>query len=72
MAEVVIVDSVMGSGKTRRALQYMNEHPEENILYITTLNRECEERSKERVKHQVCVPVVKAQDHQELDDVAEL
>ena len=72
MAEVVIVDSVMGSGKTRWAIQYMNEHPEDNILYITTLNKECEERIKEQVKHQVCVPVVKAQDHQKLDDVAEL
>lgn len=32
---VTVVDSLMGSGKTTWAINYMKEHPEENFMYIT-------------------------------------
>ena len=33
--KITVVDSVMGSGKTSWAIEYMNTHYDENILYIT-------------------------------------
>lgn len=33
--EIVIVDSIMGSGKTSWSIEYINENSNENILYIT-------------------------------------
>ena len=32
---VLVVDSVMGSGKTSWVIDYMNQHPEMNFIYIT-------------------------------------
>lgn len=71
MSEVCVVDSIMGTGKTRWAIQYMNEHPEENVLFVTPFLDECE-RIKAEVNHTVYIPTVKSQDHMKLDDVAEL
>lgn len=34
---ITIIDSIMGSGKTSWAIQYMNEHQEKPYLYITPL-----------------------------------
>lgn len=34
-SEVIIVDSVMGSGKTTWAISHMNQNQEENVMYIT-------------------------------------
>lgn len=39
---VVVVDSIMGSGKTSWAMQYINEHTDENILYVTPYKTETE------------------------------
>ena len=35
MSNIKVIDSIMGAGKTSWAIQYMNEHPEQNFLYIT-------------------------------------
>jgi len=32
---ITVVDSIMGSGKTTWAINYMNAHPEDHFLYIT-------------------------------------
>lgn len=32
---ITVIDSIMGSGKTSWAIQYINDHPEKNFLYIT-------------------------------------
>lgn len=32
---ITVIDALMGAGKTSFAIQYINDHPEENILYIT-------------------------------------
>lgn len=32
---ITVVDSIMGSGKTSWAIRYIDDHPDENILYIT-------------------------------------
>jgi len=33
--DVVVIDSIMGSGKTSWAIQYINEHPEKSFIYCT-------------------------------------
>lgn len=36
MAEkITVIDSIMGTGKTSWAIQYMNEHPEQSFVYCT-------------------------------------
>ena len=35
--KITVVDSIMGSGKTSWAIQYMNEHPEKSFIYITPI-----------------------------------
>jgi len=37
LERVIVVDSVMGSGKTSFAIVYMNEHPEKKFIYISPL-----------------------------------
>jgi hypothetical protein len=37
MEKVVIVDSVMGTGKTSWAIDYMNDNPDKNFIYIAPL-----------------------------------
>lgn len=37
---VTVVDSIMGSGKTSWAIQYMNDNPEKSFLYITPFLKE--------------------------------
>lgn len=32
---ITVIDSIMGSGKTNYAVQYINSHKDENILYVT-------------------------------------
>lgn len=34
-SNITVVDSIMGSGKTSWAIRYINDHPDENVLYIT-------------------------------------
>ena len=31
---ITVIDALMGAGKTSFAIQYINQHPDENILYI--------------------------------------
>ena len=33
--EVTVVDSIMGTGKTSWAIQFMNEHPEQHYVFVT-------------------------------------
>lgn len=40
--KITVVDSVMGSGKTSWAISYINENPDENILYIAPYLKEAE------------------------------
>ena len=35
--KITVIDSVMGSGKSSYAIQYINSHQNENILYVTPL-----------------------------------
>ena len=35
ISQITVIDSIMGSGKTSWSIQYINENPDENILYIT-------------------------------------
>lgn len=39
---ILVVDSIMGSGKTSWAISYMNAHPEERFLYVTPYLAEAE------------------------------
>ena len=38
---ITFVDSIMGSGKTTWAIDYMNSHPQEHFVYITPFLNEC-------------------------------
>lgn len=44
--QITVVDSLMGSGKTSWAIQYINENPDENILYIAPYLEEAERVGK--------------------------
>ncbi len=37
ISSITVVDAMMGSGKTTWALNYINSHPEEKVLYVTPL-----------------------------------
>lgn len=41
-SEVVVIDAIMGSGKTTWAINYMKQHTDENFLYITPYLTETE------------------------------
>ena len=42
ISEIVVIDSIMGSGKTSWSIQYINHNPFENFLYITPFLEEVE------------------------------
>ena len=48
---VIVIDQIMGSFKTSWAIQYMNNHPKDNFLYITPYLDEVK-RIKEATKEQ--------------------
>ena len=35
MSQITVVDSLMGTGKTSWAIEYMNQNLDENILYVS-------------------------------------
>lgn len=41
-SNVIVVDSIMGSGKTSWAIQQINSSHDENVLYITPFLNECD------------------------------
>lgn len=56
--KVTVVDSMMGSGKTSWAIDYINQHEDENILYVTPYNTETE-RIRDSVHREVKLPTHK-------------
>lgn len=52
--KITVVDSVMGSGKTSWAIEYMNTHYDENILYITPYLDETERIKESTIKDIKC------------------
>lgn len=40
MTKISIIDSIMGSGKTNWAIQYMNENPHKKFIYVSPYNDE--------------------------------
>lgn len=49
ICNVTVVDAIMGAGKTSWAIDYINQHTDENILYIAPYLSETE-----RIKNSVC------------------
>ena len=43
---ITVIDSLMGSGKTSWAIEYINEHTDDNLLYVTPYLNEAERISK--------------------------
>lgn len=39
---ITVIDSIMGTGKTSWAIDYMNAHPEQHFVFITPFLAECE------------------------------
>lgn len=56
--KVTVVDSMMGSGKTSWAIDYINQHPDENFLYIAPYITETE-RIRDSVHREVKLPIHK-------------
>lgn len=54
--EVIVVDSIMGSGKTTWAIQHIKEATDENIMYITPLLDEIERIKKSCYPRQIHDP----------------
>lgn len=42
MTQVTVVDSIMGSGKTTWCIDYINQHEDDNIVYITPFLKEAD------------------------------
>lgn len=56
MSKVTVIDSVMGSGKTSWAIQYMNANVDENILYVTPFLNETERIQSSVNKKEILLP----------------
>ena len=41
MSKINVIDSIMGSGKTSWAIQYMKEHGDQKFMYVTPFEDEC-------------------------------
>lgn len=54
MSKIIVIDSLMGTGKTSWAIQYMNEHFDDNILYIAPYISETERINENVAKDMRC------------------
>lgn len=52
---ITVIDALMGTGKTSWAVNYINEHPDDNILYITPFIDETK-RIKDSVQRDMYCP----------------
>ena len=52
---ITVIDALMGTGKTSWAVNYINEHPDDNILYITPFIDETK-RIKDSVQRDMHCP----------------
>lgn len=64
-----VIDSIMGSGKTTWAINYINQHPDENFLYVTPYNAETL-RIQNSVNREIKIPQRKSD--YKIDDVLRL
>ena len=69
---ITVIDSIMGSGKTSWAIDYMNGAADENILYITPFRKEIERIQKAVKKKDIKTPQIKGKDHFKMDDLKDL
>ena len=66
---ITVVDALMGAGKTSFTIQYINEHPDENILYIAPYLKE-DKRIGDNVERIMRYPAFK--DGRKFDDLLNL
>ncbi len=69
---ITVIDSVMGSGKTSWAIDYMNGAADENILYITPFRKEIERIQKAVTQKDIKTPQIRGKDHFKMDDLKDL
>lgn len=55
MSNITVVDSLMGSGKTSWAIRYIDQNPDENILFITPFLDETD-RIRDNVQREIKQP----------------
>ena len=70
--KITVVDSVMGSGKTSWAIDYMNTAIDENILYITPFRTEIKRIQKSVTTKDMKTPKVLGKNHFKMDDLKNL
>lgn len=66
---ITVIDALMGAGKTSFAIQYINQHPDENILYIAPYLEE-DKRIGDNVERVMRYPTFK--DGRKFDDLLNL
>lgn len=69
LSKITVVDSIMGSGKTTWAIDFINENQEKNFLYITPYLDETN-RLNEATNHRLIRPINKGSG--KLDDISNL
>ena len=69
MSNITVVDSIMGSGKTSWAINFINENPDKNFLYIAPYLKETD-RLNEATNHRLVRPINKGSG--KLDDISDL
>lgn len=70
--KVTVIDSVMGSGKTSWAIDYMNTAIDENILYITPFKTEIARVQQAVTMKDMKTPKVLGKNHYKMDDLKDL
>lgn len=77
---IFVVDTLMGTGKSYWAIQYMQQHTEENLLYISPHKPDAQDRTeiKEDIRHimnavpRLQAPKIRGDNHKRIDDIEKL
>ena len=70
--KIVVIDSIMGSGKTSWAIDYMNHAIDENILYITLFKDEIKRIQRAVTMKDMRTPKILGRHHMKMDDLKDL
>ena len=68
---ITVIDALMGTGKSSWAIQWMKEHKEERIIYVTPYRDEIK-RVRDAIGCKSYTPTNKGKGHRKIDDLKEL
>ena len=70
-SRITVIDALMGTGKSSWAIQWMKEHKEERIIYVTPYRDEIK-RVRDAIGCKSYTPTNKGKEHRKIDDLKEL